>query len=297
MARVHEEFPHLCRSPLLAIAVHLVIARATGIVAFTDRSAVAAAKHVAHHIATIDSDIGVAIHLACGEAGDLGYIFITNTPIAIGVIVIMLQSHGIGISTFTSTIDVVSDEAFFEGDASVFVHMTVFAATVNGTREATQRTVCCPITPFGVESGFIVNTTCISRFVVVGCGVVVRIVDDHLGVVGIGAVGHHIAVAGNALTTSIHVAIVLTSCLEQSHLIGIRKVIHMTHIILVIVNRLSIGIPRAHVVLTSHTDTSVIDDNSVVTSLLCIFELIRPTKGEALGLIIMNGRPFCESTH
>ena len=106
-----------------------VAALDTDVVALTHGGEVAATEHAAHHIASININIGVAIHLTCGEA--------------VGAVVFALA--------LASTIHGVADEAVGKGDFGVFLHMAILTTAIHRAGDAIASTHfavgCVPFLP------------------------------------------------------------------------------------------------------------------------------------------------------
>ena len=248
MSRIGEDGAkwRVFRRPSFAIALRREVARAAGIVALAHRGAVAAAIHVAHHSATVHGDVSIAIHLACCDAGDFCIVKLAC--------LFIFQFGDVSIRAFATAIDVVSDEAIFEEDARVFVHMAVFATAIQGSRDAgptaEDRITDFPIAEFFIEVILISDVTRIIRFVVFSSCIAFDIDVNH-GIIGIGAVGHHITIASKTLAAAKHIAVVFTGFLEFTSIAwkDILNRIQLVRIIFSIIDGFTILIPRTHIVV------------------------------------------------
>ena len=164
------------------------------------------------------------------------------------------------------------------------------------------------------------------RLVVCRIGIRTDVVDDDLGIVHIGQVSHLVTVTCLTLAGAKHVAVVLTGRLEGIFTRGGGKVIFMRDLLITddmfgfifmprfvdriigIINRISIQVPRTHVVLTGDTDTAALDFDGSDTGLVRIIELVRPAEVEGvtwvddMSFIILhrfwvNGRRTVQGTH
>ena len=94
--------------------------------------------------------------------------------------------------------------------------------------------------------------------------------------------GHDIAVACNALTAAINIAVVLAGFFD------------LCRIQLMVVCRIvwvAVCIPRSHVVLTAEANTTAVDVDNSFTCVVGIDELVRPAEGEGLvldGMLVLG---------
>ena len=261
------------------------------IITLTHGSQVAAAEHVAHHIAAGDFDVGVAIHLTRGHDEGRRIVWI-------------LQSLTLAAAVYGMT-----DEASIEGDAGVFTDMAVLGAAIHGAGDAA---VCrCAIVDSAVSKvlqvgqrvndvvDFAADTThtCIRLVGLVGKRFSRGggIVDSDFGCPHVGQVGYNVSAARLALAAAKDVAVVLAGFLEGFHAATvfpagfISEVIEMRSVTCVINGSPCIGnivpAPRAEIVLTGHADTTARDFDGCLAGVVIIGNVYRPAEVELILVI------------
>ena len=273
---------------MLAVASFLVNTRTTGIVGLAHRGTVAAAIHVAHHIAAVDGDRSIVVHLASRDARDFFCLRAGLDGFAcLWIYSPCVNGFFIGIAAFATAVDIVSDEAIIEGDLGVVVDVAVLAAAIKGTSDATLSCIR-PIIYCGIELVNVVQIRMVRiigfRFVVLRSGIGGGIVDHDHGAVNVGAMGVGVAGACDALAAAKHVAVVLAGFLELSDIICIGEIeqnrIHYAIDQSILLNRITIFVPRTHEVLSSDADTASLDVDGGDAGAVFVIELVRPADVE-----------------